>query len=616
MFVIDPTYLMWATLLVTAGVIVLFAWERVPIEVTSIGLISLLLFLFFIFPVLGPEGRNLLDARRLLEGFSNTALITVLALLVVGQGIVRTAALDRIAQRVMRVGSPDSLWPVAVILVMVGVMSAFINNTPLVVIFIPIMQAVSARSGHSPSAYMMPMCFAATLGGMTTLIGTSTNLLVSSALIDLGHRPLAFFEFALPGILLASVGLIYMLLFGPRLLPPRATLAGSLHAEGGKQFIAQITIPEGSRHIGMKAVAGLFPNLRDVTVQLILRGEYVELPPFDNFEIQAGDLLIVAATRKALMNAVGQGGGVLAPEMPEAFRKNSGKTEQWGTVDQILAEAMVTPASRLIGQTLEQIAFRYRYHCIPLGIQRRSRMIRARMTEIPLEAGDVLLVQGRREDVLGLRANRDILPMEWSMIDLPAPHLAGLAGLVFVSIVLLAAFDIVPIVIAATLGALGMILVGAINVRQALQAIDPKIILLVGAALALGSAMDATGGAAFVAHSFIGVFLGAPPAVILSAFFLVVAVFTNVLSNNACAVLFTPIGIGLAQTLGVEPVIFAYAVVFAANCSFATPIGYQTNLLVMGPGHYQFGDFVRFGVPLVLLMWLTFSAFAPFIYDL
>ena len=616
MFVIDPTYLMWATLFVTAGVIVLFAWERIPIEITSIGLISILLLLFYVFPVLGPDGRDLLDPRRLLEGFSNPALITVLALLVVGQGIVRTAALDRIAQRIMRVGAPDSLWPVAVILVMVGVMSAFLNNTPLVVIFIPIMQAVSARSGHSPSAYMMPMCFAATLGGMTTLIGTSTNLLVSSALIDLGHRPLAFFEFALPGILLASVGLIYMLLFGPRLLPPRATLAGSLHAEGGKQFIAQISIPEGSRHIGMKAVAGLFPNLREVTVQLIFRGDHVELPPFDNFEIQAGDLLIVAATRKALMNAVAQGGGVLAPEMPESFRKNSAKADQWGTEDQILAEAMVTPASRLIGQTLEQIAFRYRYHCIPLGLQRRSRMIRARMTEIPLEAGDVLLVQGRRQDVLGLRANRDILPMEWSMIDLPAPHLAGLAGFVFVSAVILAAFDILPIVIAAMLGAIGMILVGAINVRQALQAIDPKIILLVGAALALGSAMDATGGAAFVAQSFIGVFLGAPPAVILSAFFLVVAAFTNVLSNNACAVLFTPIGIGLAQTLGVEPVVFAYAVIFAANCSFATPIGYQTNLLVMGPGHYQFADFLRFGVPLVLLLWLTFSIFAPFIYNL
>ena len=616
MFLIDPTILMWATLLLTAGVIVLFAWERIPIEITSIGLISVLLVLFYVFPVLGPDGKNLLDTSRLLEGFANPALMTVLALLVVGQGIVRTAALDRIAQRIMRVGAPDSIWPVAVLLVLVGVMSAFINNTPLVVIFIPIMQAVAARSGHSASAYMMPMCFAATLGGMTTLIGTSTNLLVSSALIDLGEKPLTFFEFAMPGLLLASVGLIYLLLLGPRLLPPRATLAGSLVAEGGKQFIAQITIPEGSRHIGMKAVAGLFPNLRDVTVQLILRGEFLELPPFDDFEIRAGDLLIVAATRKALMNAVARGGGVLAPEMPEALRKNNGKPGAFGTEDEILAEAMVTPASRLIGQTLEQIAFRYRYHCIPLGIQRRSRMIRARMTEIPLEAGDVLLVQGRREDVLGLRANRDILPMEWSMTDLPAPHLAGLAGLVFVGVITLAALDIVPVVIAALLGALGMILVGALNVRQALQAIDPKIILLVGAALALGSAMGATGGATSVAHGFVGLFAGAPPAIILSAFFLVVAAFTNVLSNNACAVLFTPIGIGLAQTLGVEPVIFAYAVVFAANCSFATPIGYQTNLLVMGPGHYQFADFVRFGVPLVLLMWLTFSVFAPFIYNL
>jgi len=612
MFAIDPTYLMWATLLLAVATIALFAAETIPIEITSIALMAVMLVLFHLFPVLGPQGRNLLGPERLLAGFANPALITVIALLVVGQGVVRTGALDRIAQRALQLGGGSSLWPLIMIMIMVAVISAFINNIPLVVIFIPITQAIAARTGRSISGYMMPMCFAATLGGMTTLIGTSTNLLVSSSLIDLGQRPLGFFDLTIPGLVLGAVGLAYLLLFAPRLLPARASLAGTLVGEGGKQFIAQITVPEGSKLIGMTAVSGLFPKLKDITVQLIQRGEHAELPPFDDFSLQAGDLLIVAATRRALMEAVAQGDGLLHPDVSV----EEAKGDVWGVGDQILAEAMVTPASRLIGQTLEQIGFRYRYHCIALGIQRRSRMIRARMTQIPLEAGDVLLVQGRREDVLALRANRDILPMEWSVTDLPAPHLAGLAGLVFAGVVGLAAFGVVPIVVAAVMGVVAMIAVGALNLRQALQAIDSRIILLVAAALALGSAMQETGGAAFVAHSFIGIFAGAAPAVILSAFFLVVAIFTNVLTNNACAVLFTPIGIGLANSLGVHPMVFAMAVAFAANCSFATPIGYQTNLLVMGPGHYRFSDFMRVGVPLVLLMWLSFSAFAPLYFGL
>lgn len=616
MFAIDPAYLIWATLFLTVAAIALYAIETIPIEITSVGLIAILLILFQLFPVPDAEGRNALDAEQMLAGFANPALIAVIALLVVGQGVVRTGALDRVAQRVLHLGSGESLWPLATVLVLVAGISAFINNTPLVVIFIPITQALAARSNRSASAFMMPMCFAATLGGMTTLIGTSTNLLVSSSLISLGEKPLGFFDFAVPGLLLAVIGGIYLLLFAPRLLPARASLANALVGESGKQFIAQITIPEGSTLVGAKAVAGLFPKLRGITVQLIQRGEHAELPPFDEFTLQAGDLLIVAATRKALMDAVAGGIGVLHPDLQADNGRGIAKSEAWGVGDQILAEAMVTPASNLIGQTLEQIGFRYRYHCIALGIQRRSRMIRARMTEIALEAGDVLLVQGRREDVLALRANRDILPMEWSMTDLPAPELAGLAGIVFVTIIGLAAFEIVPIVIASIIGVVAMIAVGALNVRQALQAIDAKVILLVGAALALGIAMEKTGTASYVAHHFIGLFQGASPAVILSAFFLVVAVFTNVLSNNACAVIFTPIGLGLAQGLGVAPEIFAYAVVFAANCSFATPIGYQTNLLVMGPGHYRFSDYMRAGIPLVLLLWLSFSAFAPFYYHL
>jgi di/tricarboxylate transporter len=616
MFLIDPTYLMWVTLLLAVAAITLYALERIPLELTSIGLLAALLVVFHLFPVQGPGGENLLGPGRLLAGFANPALIAVLALLVIGQGMIRTGVLDRAAQVVFRIGGGNLMPSLGLALALVMVISAVINNTPVVVIFIPIMQALAERFGQSTSTFMMPLSFAAILGGMTTLIGSSTNLLVSSSLIELGREPFSFFTFTVPGLVLAAIGLIYVLLVAPRILPDRATLAGALVGESGKQFIAQISVPEGSKLVGEKAVAGMFPTLRDVTVRLIQRGEHGELPPFDGFALRASDVLIVAATRKALTDAVARGVGVLQPELRRRGRREETKDEPWPTGNQIVAEAMVTPASRLIGQNLEQIGFRHRYRCLALGIQRRSRMIRARMTEIPLEPGDVLLVQGTPEDVQALRANRDILPMEWSQTDVPSPELTLYAFCIFLGVVGLAASGIVPIVVAALLGAAAMIFIGGLNIRQAARAIDRRIVLLVAAALGLGTAMQATGAAAFLANAVIDLFGASHPAAVLSAFFLATALMTNVLSNNACAVLFTPIAVSLAEGLGIDPMIFAVAVVFAANCSFASPIGYQTNLLVMGPGHYRFVDFVRVGMPLTLLLWVSFTIFAPLYYGL
>ncbi|MBL6933831.1 MAG: SLC13 family permease [Alphaproteobacteria bacterium] len=616
MFAIDPDIQIWMTLFFVVGAIGLYMVEKLPMEYVSIALMGVLLLFFQIFPVLGPDGRNLLDAARILEGFANPALIAVLALLVVGQGMVNTRALTHVVQSVFLLGGTQPALTRILALIFVLVISAFLNNTPVVVIFIPIMQALSDRLGASASSVMMPLSFAAILGGMTTLIGSSTNLLVSSSLIELGETPFTFFEFTLPGLFLASVGLVYVLFVAPRILPDRATLANTLIGEGGKQFIAQITVLEDSKLVGEESAAGIFPSLRDMTVRLILRGEHAELPPFDGFALRPGDVLVVAATRKALTDALGRGAGVMHTEFRAPDDEEEAKELGLGEGDQVLAEVMVTPASRLIGQNLEQIGFRYKFSSIVLGLQRRSRMIRTRMTEIPLEAGDVLLVQGGSEAVQALRGHRDLLPMEWSAMELPAPNLARRANLIFLGVVGLAATGTLPIVVSALLGAAVMIFTGVLNIRQAARAVDRNLVLMVATALALGSAMQETGAAAFIADNIIG-FLGlSHPAVVLSVFFLMVAVISNVISNNACAVLFTPIAVGIAVGLGVDPKIFAVAVVFAANCSFATPVGYQTNLLVMGPGHYRFSDFVRAGFPLTVILWLVFSFFAPWYYGL
>ncbi|MDP6884602.1 MAG: SLC13 family permease, partial [Rhodospirillales bacterium] len=451
---------------------------------------------------------------------------------------------------------------------------------------------------------------------MTTLIGSSTNLLVNSALIEMAQPPFSFFQFSVPGLVLAGTGLVYVVFVAPRLLPVRESLADVLLEGRGKQFIAQITLAADSELVGKGAPGGIFPGLADMTVRMVQRGEQPILPPFENYTARPGDVLVVAATRQALTEALGKDRGLLFPDLQDGRVSETDDERPWEAGDQMLAEVMVAPASRFIGQTLRQIGFRYRTKCIVLGVQRRSRMFRTRMTEIRLQAGDELLIQGRPDDVGRLKADRDVVLIEWSAQELPALDHAPSASLIFLVAISMAAMGVLPVVVAALGGAVAMVAMGVLNVRQASRAIEPNIVTTIVAALALGISLQETGGAGYLALILSDALHGAAPAVVLSFFFLLVAGLSNLISTKACAVLFTPIAVDLALALGVAPESFAVAVVFAANCSFASPIGYQTNLLVMGPGHYRFTDFCRAGVPLIFLMWIVFSLFAPWYYGL
>jgi di/tricarboxylate transporter len=607
----------WTVFALIIAAILLFANERIELEISSTLILAALLLFFFLFPVEGPSGENLLPVSKILAGIADPALITVLALLVVGQGIVRTGALEQPIRLLVTLRRHHPMLAIVVVLATVMVISAFLNNTPVVVIFIPLMTALAERLHRSASSLMIPLSYVSILGGMTTLIGSSTNLLVSGAAVQAGEAPLSFFDFTLPGSVLALAGLIFAILVIPRILPDRASLKGSVMDVSGKQFIVQMEVAADSPLVGEAAVAGQFPSLRNITIRFIQRGEHILLPPFDNITLRPADEVVFAGTRKSIAEAVADN-----PQILQGFLETEGADAEAGaeltsTQDQMLAEAVVAPASRMIGRALYQISFHYRTRCVVVGIQRRSRMIRtSRMTDIRLEAGDVLLLLGKRPDIMRLRSNPDVLLLEWSARELPATSLAWRARIIFGAVVLLAATNLLPILIAAICGAAAMVLSGCLNVFQAGRAIDRKIIYLIGASLGLGAALQATGGAVYLAQGTLALMEGAPNAVILSAFFLLVAIFTNILSNNATAVLFTPIGIGIARELGIDPMIFVYTVIFAANCSFATPIGYQTNLLVMGPGHYKFTDFLKAGTPLVLLLWLLFSFLAPIYFEL
>jgi di/tricarboxylate transporter len=608
---------MWAVFAFILVGLVFYVFERAAMEVTSLGIICALLIFFHFFPVI-HDGVPALTPGRILQGFANPALITVLALLVMGQGMVRTGVLDRGANLLLGVGGGSLTVSLLLILVAAMAVSAFLNNIPVVVIFIPIMQALAHRYGRSASKLMIPLSYGSVLGGMTTLIGSSTNLLVNSALIEVKATPFGFFDFTIPGLVMASVGLIYVLLVAPRLLPDRSGMADSIVDGDGKHFVAQITVTAESKLVGKGAPGGHFSVLPDKTLRMVQRGEQAILPPFEDFTVRPGDILVVSATRKALGNFLAEDPGLLYPDLEEDRDVPGQVTSggRWLEGGQALAEVMVAPASGLAGLTLPQIGFRYKTHCIVLGLQRRSRMVRERITGIRLRAGDVLLVQGQLDDIAALKRFRDVVLLEWSAEELPVLDHAKRATLIFITVLALAASGVVPIVVAALTGAAAMVVVGVLNVRQAFQAVDPKIVTTIGAALALGVTLQETGGARYIAQGLLTTLWDAGPATILSLFFLLVAGLSNIISTKTAAVLFTPIAVDLAVAVGVEPQVFAVAVVFAANCSFASPLGYQTNLLVMGPGHYKFIDFVRAGTPLIVLMWIVFSLFAPWYYGI
>ncbi len=605
------SFQMWATFVLIAGALAFYVWEKLAIEITSIAVICVLIAFFLAFPLPAPDGRNQLDAERLLRGFANPALITVLALLVVGQGMVRTGVLDRVARVIIRLGGAHGWLTIAIVMAAAMAVSAVLNNVPVVVIFIPVIQVLSEKLNRPASKMMMGLSFAAVLGGSVTLIGSGSNLLVSSALLEMGEQGFGFFDFTVPGLVLAGAGLLYVLLVMPRLLPEKTSLAQRIMARSPRNFLTQISVGEGSRLVGATVVGGVINKLPDVRVRMIVRGERVVTPPYHDFTIEMGDLVVAVASRKALSDILADDPGIL-----HAAAGEPGGEDAHQRGERVIAEVMVAPASSMAGLRLRQTGFQLRTRCFVLGVQRRAHMIRSRLSDIVLESGDVLLVQGKAADIEALRADRNVVPLEWSTEELPVVHHAKLAAAIFLGVVVLAASGLFPVVGAALLGAVAMTVSGALSLQQASRALDSKIYTMIPAALAMGAAMQETGGAQFLAQTMTMATVGAGPAVVLSFTFLIAAILANVIGSNACAVLFTPIAAGLAAEVGADPHIFAIAVVFAANAGLATPIGYQTNVLVMGPGHYRFADYFRAGAPLVVLLWIVFSLFAPWYYGL
>jgi len=611
--ILPEIWQMWAVFAIVGIAVYFYVRETFTIEAISIGVIVTLMLFFQLFTDNTPSnsGGKIFGSEDLLSGFAAPALITIMALLVIGQGMFHTGALEG---PISNINSSLDRAPRRTLFFVFAAafgVSMFMNNTPVVVMFIPILVAMSSRLKHEASRYMMPLSFVCILAGMTTLIGSSTNLLVNDVLKRTTDMSLTFFTQFGAGITLALIGAAYIIFFAPILLPERSNKDAS-QSSTGQQYIAQIQVTENHPLLGMRPIAGLFPKLRHVTLRMIQRSDQSILPPFEN-PLQAGDTLIVAATRKSLR-------GLLAsdPRYLKGMLDIAGFSGQQNeSADSIvISEAVIAPGSRMIGRNIEQIGFRRQTNCLVLGIQRRSRMIRTPMLDIRLEAGDVLLLFGYDGDKRALRNNRDLILLDWSKSELPDIRKSMYARWIFIATIVIAALSLLPIEIAALGGALAMIATGCLNIRQAARALDMRIFLLIGAAFAMGLALEQTGGATFIGNSLVSAIGPYGDQALIAALFIVIAFFTNIISNSAAALLFSPIALEISKQADIDPICMVLTVIFAANCCFATPIAYQTNLLVLGPGHYKFSDFARFGVPLILLLWVSYTLLVPLFFGL
>lgn len=606
MGVIEPSWQMWVTFGIVLIGVVAYALEKISIELTSAGVLAALLVFFQFF---APENSSNLDARSLLSGFSDPALITIMALLAIGQGIFQTGALERPTHKI---GAYLETYPkrtLFAVFFIAFIISMFMNNTPVVVMFIPILSSMALQLRDSASRYMMPLSFICILAGMTTLVGSSTNILVAGVLDRMTDETIGFFDPMWPGLILALIGVTYIIFMSKWLLP-RRSLVFNERAHSGQQYIAEIRIMEGHPLESVAPIAGLFPSLKTMTVRMIRRGDRKLLPPFD-VPLETEDILTVSTTRKSLEKLLSS-----RPKYLEGTLNTSGfnKTPQKSSSRMAISETIIAPGSRMIGRTIEQAGFRQATGCLVLGIQRRSHMIREGMMDIRLQAGDVLLLFGYVPQIEAMRDSRDLVLLDWATKDLPDIRRAKRARIIFALVILTAALGWLPIVHAAFGGATLMIASGCLNIRQAFRAFDTKIFMLIGAAFSMGIALENTGGATYIAQSVVNALEGFGPQILIGGLFLLVAVMTNLLSNSATAILFAPIAISVADQTGIDPKILVLTVLYAANCSFATPIAYQTNLLVLGPGHYRFFDFCRFGIPLILLLWISYVLLLPYVY--
>jgi di/tricarboxylate transporter len=595
-------------MLLTLLALVLFSRDRIPLESSSLFILCVLAVGFQLVPF--ETNAGVVQASDFFHGFGHEALIAVCALMIVGQALVRTGALEPVAAALARSWRSRPVLSLLATLVIGAVLSAFVNNTPIVVLMLPVLVNVGLKTNTAVSGTLMPLGMATIIGGMSTTIGTSTNLLVVSVSRDLGVAPFGMFDFALPVMIAGTVGILYLWLVAPRIVPDRQP---PINDASVRLYSAQIEISEGSPLVGEPLSAAIARTQGEMQVRRIQRGKNLSVTPLPDVLLKAGDILSIQDMAENLREFERLLGGAM----------NAGETELLQAVDldgasQKIAEVVVMSGSTLDGQRIADARLKSKYGLTLLAIHRAGEVARARspgLRERVLRAGDVLLVQSSLLGLDEVKASGVLLVVDGSA-ELPHTSKAPLAFVVLVGVVLAAATGLLPISISALLGCMVLVMGGCLRWPDVARALNMQVILIIVTSLALGSALMQTGGADYIAQVFVAGAVGQSPWVVLSALILMLTLLTNVVSNNAAAVIGTPIAISIAQRLGMPVEPFVLGVLFGANMSFATPMGYQTNLLVMAAGGYRFMDFVKVGVPLTIIMCTSLTMVLTWAYQL
>jgi di/tricarboxylate transporter len=588
--------------------LILFARDSIPLETTSLIVLVLLAVGFTLFPY--ESNGDVLAPSDFFLGFGHKALIAVCALMIVGEGLIRTGALEPVGRFLAKVWRKGPALSLLFTIVITAFLSAFINNTPIVVLMLPILVGIGIRAGVSPTGTLIPMGFASILGGMATTIGTSTNLLVVNVAADMGMGEFSMFDFMGPAAIGAGFAIMYLWLIAPRMIPPRTA---PMQDNQSRLYTAQIRLDSESPAIGgslAEAIARTDDNMRVDTVQ---RGKGAFINPLPDVVLAEGDRITTSDSQSNLREFARALGGTLysGDHLVDSAHPLSLEGEQ-------LAELVITPGSRLENMRVGAAQFQAQYGVRLLALHRNEQSQERKspgLDDVQLKSGDVLLVQSSLEHFSELKENTDFLILDGS-VRLPTTGKAPIALVTIVSVVGLAAAKIMPIEIAAVLGCLVLILSGCLRWKDALNALSGQVILIIVSSLAMGAALLKTGGADYLAQLFVYITFGAPASVVLAGLMLMMGILTNIVSNNAAAVIGTPIAIGIAQRLGMPLEPFVLAVLFGANLSFVTPMAYQTNLLIMNAGGYKFGDFVKVGLPLALGLWVVLSTVLVVAYGL
>jgi di/tricarboxylate transporter len=591
------------TLTVLVVALVAFVAEWLPVDLTALCVAIVLILLGLVSP---EEG---------IAGFSNPATVTVMAMFVLSAGITRTGVIQVIRDRLLVWGGKNPHQQVFVLGALVGPISAFINNTAVVAIFLPIVEDWCKKQKISPSKLLIPLSYATVLAGMITVVGTSTNILASGISAKLGYGEFGLFQFTALGIVTFLAGLIYLSIFAPKLLPDRKSSTGEFLDEdyGSKVYLSEVIVSPRSNLIGQTLSQSGLQRKFDFDVLELIRNK-VHLPqPLADKLLQAGDILIVHSSREELLKIKDERGLEIFADV----KFQQGDIESAITTgEEKLAEVLILSNSRLIGTTLKDLKFRQRYNATVLAIRRGSELLQGRLGKIPLRFGDLLLVQGPKQSFIGLQTTRELLVLEEKEIESLRQNKGIIALIITLLVIVVAAFDIQPILVTSLIGVILMVITGCLKPGEVYGSIRWDIIFLLAGLIPLGTAMDNSGTTKWLADNLVAVGGHLSGFWILVFFYLITSVLTEILSNNAAVVLMIPVAVEVAKTLGLNPLAFMYAVTFAASNSYLTPIGYQTNTMVYAPGGYKFLDFTRLGAPLNLILTILTPSLIVLFYGL